>query len=102
MPLKKCTTKPPFNSEPLTIKKHQAHAIKKDGTVKLRDKNQLKVKERPQLLCLTWEKSISCSLADYFNFDIEGSFITETGQDSSEETQDEVANIEITNRVKVK
>ena len=106
MPLKKCTTKPPFNSEPLTIKKNivnQVHAIKKDGTVKVRDKNQLKkVKERPQLLCLSWEKSLSCSSADYFNFDIEGSFITETGLDSSEETQGEVANIEITNRVKVK
>ena len=71
------------------------HAIKKDGTVKVRDENQLKkVKERPQHLCPTWEKSVSCSLTDYFSFDIEGSFVTETGLDSSEETQDEVANNE--------
>ena len=54
---KKCTTKPPFNPEPLTVKNtigYQVHAIKKDGTVKVRDKNQLKkVKERPQHLCPT-------------------------------------------------
>ena len=34
---KKCTTKPPFNPEPLTVKNtigNQVHAIKKDGTVK--------------------------------------------------------------------
>ena len=74
---KKCTTKPPFNPEPLTVS-NQVHAIKKDGTVKVRDKNQLKkVKERPQHLCPTWEKSISRSSADYFNFDTEGSFVTE-------------------------
>ena len=58
------------------------HAIKKDGTVKVRDNNQLKkVKERPQHLCPTWEKSVSRSSADYCNFDIEGSFVTETGLD---------------------
>ena len=74
---------------------NQVHAIQKDGTVKVRDKNQMKkVKERPQHLCPTWEKSLSRSSADYFNFDIEGSFVTETGLDSSEETQGEVANNE--------
>ena len=73
------------------------HAIKKDRTVKVRDKNQLKkVKERPQHLCPTWDKSVSRSSADYFNFDIEESFVTETGLDSSEETQGELA---IMNRV---
>ena len=91
---KECTTKPPFNPKPLTVKQtigNQVHAIKKDGTVKVRDKNQpKKVKERPQYLCPTWEKSVSRSSADYFNFDIEGSFVTETGLDSSEETQGEV------------
>ena len=66
------------------------HAIKKDGTVKVRDKNRLKkVTERPQQLRPTWEKSVSRSSADYFNFDIEGSFVTETGLDSSEEAQGE-------------
>ena len=57
---KKCTTKPPFNEEPLTVTNkigNQLHAIKKNGTA--RDKNQLKkVKERPQHLCPTWEKSV--------------------------------------------
>ena len=106
---KKCTTKPPFNPKPLTVKQtigNQVHAIKKDGTVKVRDKNQpKKVKERPQHLCPTWEKSVSRSSADYFNFDIEGSFVTETGLDSSEETQGEVPVseqllfLQITNRV---
>ena len=94
---KKCTTKPPFNPEPLTVKKpyvikYIKHAIKKDGTVKVRDKRNLKkAKERPQHLCPTWEKYISHSSADYFNFDIERRFATETGLDSSEETQGEVA-----------
>ena len=48
--LKKCTTKSPSNPEPLTITNtigNRVHAIKKDGTVKVRDKNKLKkVKER--------------------------------------------------------
>ena len=64
---------------------NQVHAIKKDGTVKVRDKNQLKkVKERPWHLCPTWKKSSSRSSANYFNFD--GNIVTETGPDSSEET----------------
>ena len=95
---KKCTTKPPINPEPLTVTNtigNQVHAIKKDGTVKLRDKNQMKkVKERPQHLCPTWAKSVPRSSADYFKFDIEGSFVTETGLDSSEGTQGELANNE--------
>ena len=95
---KKCTTKPPFNLEPLTVTNtigNQVHAIKKDGTVKVRDKNQLKkVNERPQHLCATWEKLVPHSSADYFNFDIDGRFVTETGLDSSEGTQGEVTNNE--------
>ena len=86
---KKCTTKPPFNPEPLTITNtigNQVHAIKKDRTVKFRDKNQLKkVNERPQHL------SVSHSSANCFNFDIQGNFVTKTELDSLEETQGEVA-----------
>ena len=83
---KKTTIRPPFDPNPLTVTEVKNNAVRmrrKDGTGRLRNKNQVKVlKERPKHLVPSWQEKGAKAVSDYDSFEIENSTITNDESES--------------------
>ena len=73
---KKSTMKSPFDPDPYTVTDvcgNRVEMSRGDGSLRVRDKNQVKVlAQRPKELIPSWESQSQCKTADYSSFEIDG------------------------------